>query len=148
MVHYSGKKKKTILQKVNYFGLNQKKPKRFCFGVFLLGHQPGYTFFKYGIDYNLKEFDADPEEIMLNFGKPKESYKLIETVVDGVKIDVFRREFENGIVFVNMTASDTVTKIPYSATLMNDGIQIIHAKGDVVDLPNHEALFFLKHEEL
>ena len=86
MIAQAGKGK-TIFEKVNYEG-NKGKTKaisddlvlsagRFCFGAFLLGSDPGKTFFKFGPGYStsIGEILINSPEATLALGLPKSSYE-------------------------------------------------------------------------
>ncbi|MEK7373647.1 MAG: Ig-like domain-containing protein, partial [Thermodesulfobacteriota bacterium] len=141
---------KTILQKVNHSGrtayynggndvvADNKQIKRYCFGSFLLGHRPGYTFFKYGPDYGPRELDSDPKETALDLGSP------IDMKYARVASDAYQREFENGMVYVNLSNdAAAIISAPYPMTLMNgaaEGTQ--YDAGTSVSVPPKDAFFF------
>ena len=141
---------KTILQKVNHSGstalynsdqaaiINAKQIKRYCLGSFLLGHRPGYTFFKYGPDYGPRELSSDPKEIALDLGSP------IDNKYAGVASDAYKREFENGIVYVNLSNDATAfISAPYPMTLMNGATETAqYDQGASVSVPPKDAFFF------
>ncbi len=141
---------KTILQKVNHSGstaqyndgidvvTGSKQIKRYCFGSFLLGHRPGHTFFKYGPDYGPRELDSDPKETGLDLGSP------VDMKYSRVASDAYKREFENGMVYVNLSNDTTaVMPAPYPMTLMNGALE--GASYDVkalISVPPKDAFFF------
>ncbi len=159
MIKQSGERRKTILQKVNQIGValydqndqkgdpvvpvminEEAQVKRYCFGSFLLGHQPGLTFFKHGPDYQERELKSDPAEVSLDFGNPVGKYAM-----DGVKTSMYKREFEKGIVYVNMSNAAITVIAPYPVVLINGGVDgSSYQQGDSVIIPAKDAWFFRK----
>ena len=140
---------KMMLQKVNH-GMAPAKA-RFCLGSFLLGHSVGRTFFKYGPDYREREIGSDPPEVAVDFGIPLAEYSELETVgtADGGVGSLFGREFERGLVLVNMADVRITTSASFPVVLMNE----VPAKGTRFDagaplqVPPQDALFLQRFQE-
>jgi hypothetical protein len=113
---------------------------RYSFGSFLLGYQPGRSFYKFGFGrvYTVSaEIDHDPPEVLLDFGAPIDSF-------NSIKEGVYHRQFANGEVFVNMDTVKRKITIPTNGVIMNGGIpgETISA-GQIRKIPPHDALFVL-----
>lgn len=92
---------KIFLEKVNLppglTGSSLQQALRKTLGYFMLGHQPGRSFYKAGTGYNATgelAVDSQPSELEFDFGNPVMDY----TVTTG---NLFRRDFENGMVLLN-----------------------------------------------
>jgi len=139
-----GTQHKMIFQKTNFrratlAGEDRARVGRYCFGSFMLGYQPGYTFFKFGPGYDTKlgEIDINVAEIDLNFGDPQAPYDQEGTVL--------KRKFMNGWIFVNMESKPSSIRIPEPLKLMNGGQPgPTFQTGQTVDIPASDALFLLK----
>lgn len=110
-----GNRQKIVLQKINWEGnLNslpiseQKRLGNFCFGIFLMGHVPGFTFFKFGDGYNLarvpQEYRINAETIDLPLGNPAADYHKSGWLLS--------RQFQNGFVVVNLDATNATWTAP------------------------------------
>ena len=142
-----GAQQKIILQKTNYrdtlSGSKKEQVSRYCLGSFLLGYQPGYTFYKFGPSYNTRdsEIEENALEIDLNLGQPEGRYQQASTV--------FKRKFENGWVFVNMEQTPNTITIPEPLVLMNRGqVGPRYEPGQTLRIPANDAAFLLKPEAI
>jgi len=121
----------------------RKHIQRFCFGNFLLGYRPGYTFFKYAEDPNylvagnIKDnsgISMIPEEVYSNLGNPISDYENYNSF--------YRREFEKGIVYVNMEDNQLSLTLDKPYILM-DGT--IYSKDETISIPSKDAIFLFKN---
>lgn len=127
---------------------------RYSYGCFLLGHRPGHTFYKYaepgfyGVMGEIGRTTKDdtvgninPKEPGLNFGTPIDPFNYRR---EG---KVFVREFEKGVVYVNMEDQpQTVTlsrnvAVPDLAALRAS--TTVFPKGHSLTIPPEDAAFFL-----
>jgi len=144
LVTYGGAKGKEIYEKVN--GNPERMPgsdrmgvARYCLGVFLLGHQPGQTFFKFGSGYSAKrgEIQENALEIDLPLGKPVAPYAAVGLV--------YGRQFELGWVYVNMEKTAQSVNAPERLVLMNDNrVGKTYSQGERVSIPPENAAFLLR----
>ena len=143
---------KILVEQVNYpvaiSAADKTRMGRYCLGAFLLGEQPGYTFFKFarrgyggdahqvagGITAHITE---NPPESALKLGTPRAIFSRDD--------HVGYRAFSNGYVYVNFNAkaSQKVT-LPSDLVLMNDAVQgKKYRAGEVYSIPPQEAALFL-----
>ncbi len=84
-----------------------------------------------------EEVGYDPVEIKLEFGDPMGRYHL-----EG---NVYARNFEKGIVYVNMEDTPQTVVLPERLILMNGGTpHKAFNQGDSVQIPETDAAFFLR----
>ena len=135
-----------FLQKANHLGValdsqGKLRLKRYTFGAFLLGYQPGRSFYKFGGDgehtyLHETELNNDPQEINLDFGKPLHDKYAKEG-------EVFKRTFAKGVVYVNMENSSQKITLSSKLILMNGGrIGKTYEKGEKYTIPAKDAAFF------
>jgi hypothetical protein len=123
---------------------------RYCYGSFLLGHQPGHTFFKFAAAgpgeplYSASAetethegLSVDPSELQIALGNPLANYSR-----DGA---VYSRDFEHGSVYVNMKNTPQRTSLKSSMT----GVQGNAAgkkfnAGETIEIAPSDAAFLLK----
>jgi hypothetical protein len=140
---YSGKIFLLKTNVLNYETLTlyrRKKIRRFSYAAFLLGYRPGYTFYKYGEYplYDVKgEVGFDPAEIEIDFGDPLGQYHP-----EG---SVYARNFEKGLVYVNMEGTPQTVVLPETLILMNGGVPgRTFNPGGNAEIPAMDAAFFLR----
>lgn len=103
-----GKNKQYVLQKVNWEGMHSQLSQNqrdiygnYCYGIFLMGHVPGYTFFKFGSGYNLtrepSEYHTQAPATKIDLGKPLTNYQNNDGLLT--------RKFEKSYVVVNLNKS-------------------------------------------
>lgn len=112
---------------------------RYLLGVFALGHEPGFTYFKLGTGYSAKfgEIEEDALEIDLEMGPPFGRYWL-----DGA---VYVRRFQHGWVYVNMEKTPQIILAPARVVLMNGGVAGKTIKrGNAVEIDPEDAVFLMK----
>lgn len=125
---------------------------RYCYGSFLLGYQPGRTFFKYaewgpdrkevlysvwGELENAEGASINPREPKTNFGKPLGNYQM-----EG---SIYKRDFENGCIYVNMKNTPHKVSLTQPMTLMNgDAAGNKYKAGETFDVPSNDAVFLIK----
>ena len=124
----------------DHFGIGKTRAMRFCYGLFMMGHRPGYTFYKFGPDYTNRygEVRENPVEMQIELRAPTRDYTVLAS-------GLFRRAFQDGLVVVNATdASRTVT-------LGRDYIRMEGANrgprlpsGTRVNIAPRDAVFFMK----
>ena len=114
----------------------------------MLGWLPDKHFFKFAHSYRQDQGDdpigENPEPIDIKIGLPVGPY---DTVDGGGSPDdnVFKRQFANGLVYVNMepTSQNVTLARPYHD--WSDGTKgSLHKKGAVVSIASEDALFLLK----
>lgn len=83
----------------------QSRAGRFAYAAFLMGHQPGASFFKFAVDdfYTTSELEDDPPEMQIDLGVPTEFYQA-----DGMLLS---RRFERGEVGLNLGATPIVWNV-------------------------------------
>lgn len=93
-----GLQKKLVFQKVNIEPSLKSKYGKYCYGAFLMGYVPGYTYFKYGEGYSLavfpEEYKLSPSEVEMPLGSPMANYKRQDWLI--------YREFKGAWVLVNL----------------------------------------------
>lgn len=131
---------KRVLEKTNTRGAvggpELQRLGRFCSGAFLIGWQPGSTFFKFGPDYSEDELSSNPRELAVQLGPPLGGYR--ET--DGVA----RRDFRNGVVFVNLSDRPRIVHPRVSGTLLSRGETFPLDPEDAVPVEPQDALFVVR----
>lgn len=142
-----GRRGKVVLQKVNWEGgltfppsAEQTRVGNFCLGVFLMGHVPGYTFFKFGAGYNLR---SEPEEYRTRASL--EDLRLGEPAADYVRSEgLLSRRFRGGYVVVNLDASRAVWTTPRDLYWVRSPSHIVLVSAQQrLSVPAQTAQFFL-----
>lgn len=140
LMSYLARLGKRVLEKTNtreaVRGSDLQRLGRYCSGAFLLGWQPGSTFFKFGPGYTEDELSSNPSELNARLGKPLGDY--LET--DGTA----RRDFENGTVFVNLSGQSSVVHPQISGTLLSAGKAVVLNANDPVSVEPQDAVFVLR----
>ncbi|CAN5269032.1 hypothetical protein BH18ACT4_BH18ACT4_16030 [soil metagenome] len=112
----------------------------FCFASFLMGWQPGSSYFKFapGSPFGVGQLDELLSEINLNLGAPLGAYTRVG--------DLLSRTFANGTVHVNHGSSAVAVPITDKLVLMANGAEVAtYAPGDTFTLQPEEGAFFLRH---
>lgn len=121
-----GLRKKILLQKVNIDSAIKAKYGKYCYGIFLMGHVPGYTYFKYGEGYSLavfpEEYKNSLSELNIPIGSPKGNYKRQGWLL--------YREFSEAWVVVNLNET--------RATWTNPD------DGKILSIAPQDAIFIIK----
>ena len=110
-----------VLQKVNWENIGntldqteRDKYGNYCYGIFLMGHTPGLTFFKFGTGYNLarepEEYRIQAPATKIDLGAPVGAYKNDDGLLT--------RQFDNASVVVNLNSSPKIWKNPLSQETM------------------------------
>lgn len=142
-----GQSGKVVLQKVNWGGFDQaseeerRKVGRYCYGIFLMGHVPDYTFFKFGQGYNLfanpEEYKTRPLEADLLFTQPIGTYQRQNWLLS--------RKFSNGYVVLNLDSVPNTWVAPEKLELWNNNAyQKTVAQGESHAVNPETADYFLK----
>ena len=112
----------------------RRRLERLCVGSFLLGWQPGSTFFNMGDGYGTEQLSQQPPDIDLDIGPP------IEAALD--EGGALVREFENGVVYVNLDTEPVTVELASSLVQMDGGIAV-GTVDDTVTIPPQDAVLFL-----
>ncbi len=141
MQKYSNKK---LLLHSNFFpsetpSLDPIKTGRYCLGAFLMGWQPGSSYWQYAVGENAYITDAIqynlPEE-HLNLGNP-----VGQAQASG---QLYQRGFTNGRVYVNLGGSPQTFSLPAKLIQYQDGKQLAtYNSGAKVTLSGQSAAYFL-----
>ena len=144
-----GNSGKYVFQKVNLDTLSKLGPVkraqagRFCYAVFLMGHVPGKTFFKFGEGYEMNafpnEYQNNAKEVNLPLAEPVNDYQR----PGGGWL--LQRRFDKGWVIVNLDETDNTWTAPQDLELWNDGqFQRKIKKDQAFTVGAQDAAFFLK----
>ena len=117
---------------------------RYCFGAFLLGKQPGSSFFKFSPQgygslgkHAVGIIQSNPPEMSVDLGLPRGNF-----ILQG---DLGYRAFANGYVYVNL--NDSTSKrvaLPADLILMNGGVAgAQYPSGSWYTIPPRDAALFL-----
>jgi len=141
-----GNRQKYVLQKINWEGELSSLPEEmqvrlgnYCFGIFLMGHVPGYTFFKFGDGYNL---NLRPEEYLINaeainapLGAPTNNYQNDDWLIT--------RKFTNGYVIVNLDTKPNSWTTPTVLNYYTNGMYTQIQANKSIPMPPQSAKFFI-----
>lgn len=133
---------KTIIQVTNY--QNDKKDKRYggyCAGAFMIGWQPGHSWFVYHANYlqDLGERFPFQSELTLKLGDPVEQANLSARVLT--------REFDHGWVAVNDRDTAATVTAPFDMVEYRDGEKgETFAAGETLEVGDKDGRFFLKKD--
>lgn len=141
-----GMQQKYVLQKVNFTGfmsftkVKQQQLGNFCYGVFLMGHVPNFTFFKFGEGYNLyaipEEYRINAETIDLQLGNPVGKYQKNNWLLT--------RRFQHGYVVVNLNTSSAIWTAPAALQQYQDPSNNKPvAANQIVSIAPESAAYFL-----
>lgn len=147
-----GNRGKILLEKVNLNPNPNKFPdvspppesekrhiSRFCLAAFLMGHVPNASFYKAGPGYrvDLGEIDVNALEVDLNLGAPVGNRSLDNLV--------YKREFQNGLIYVNLEDTQQTVTVPRTLFLGNGGVKgQRYNSGDTYTIPPNDAVYLLK----
>ncbi|MGH9186675.1 MAG: hypothetical protein ACRD0U_12815, partial [Acidimicrobiales bacterium] len=110
---------------------------RFCFGAFLLGWEPGHSYYQFGSDYTAAQLDEPAPDLDVNVGRP--------AGIARQDADLGWREFEHGIVFVNFDDRPVSVPAPEALTEVSGGRTVAAvAAGEPVTVPAHDSVFLLR----
>jgi hypothetical protein len=108
---------------------------RFCLGSFLLGWQPGLTYFQFG-EVTTDQLYRDIAEMNIPTGPPVEPYRRIG--------DIWSRTFVNGEVYVNVGERPVRVMLSRTFVRMQGGKDLIRLEeGDTIAVPPGDAVFLL-----
>jgi len=131
---------KQLYMRTNYkksFNAGQRSQfERFCLGSFLMGWQPGSSFFQIGTDYTADQLKAQDPDVDVNLGHPTAPYEQ--------RGDILKRSFANGLVYVNLGSKATPVQLDAPYVEVRGG-QVIgtHKAGDTVSVPSEDAVYLL-----
>lgn len=130
---------------LNKIRIDKKQLSRFCYGVFMMGYQPGYDYFKFSRSYSAiyeENIFENADEIKLSMGPPVEKYKKIK--------GIWKREYEYGVIYLNPDNKKTHTiEIPEKLVKYSGEISTNYKNGrQEITIPPHEAAFFIKEDKL
>ncbi|MGH9244206.1 MAG: putative glycoside hydrolase [Acidimicrobiales bacterium] len=109
---------------------------RFCFGVFMLGWQPGYSYLQIGTDFSTNQLRELTDDLYVNLGNPLGPYQR--------RGDVAERQFEHGMVYVNLGPSPTAVDRPATLAEVDGGRVVADAgAGGSIELAPNDATILL-----
>jgi hypothetical protein len=114
----------------------------YCLGGFLMGWQPGSSYWTYHRDYtdNLITYPKIAEQ-NLNLGNPVGAYTQSGTILS--------RNFQNGFVAVNTGGVKASITLPFAAIEFKDGSAVgSFDAGATIDIDTLQGRFFLKRDFL
>jgi hypothetical protein len=114
-------------------GEDRERAARFCRAVFLLGWDPGRTFFQFASDYTERQLEDDLPDLQVDFGVPEGPATI--TGRRGT------RSFTRGAVLVNMGKAEVTMASPISGRVVRGGD--LHEEvlaGDEVSVPAESAI--------
>jgi hypothetical protein len=137
-------KNKKVLEITNYQASAKRSLGDYCLAGFLMGWQPGSSYYIFHTGYSDPISSGYPEvpEANLALGRPTAS---------GYHTDgsVLSRQFENGFVAVNTGGQSADVRVPFAGVRFADGApQGNLVSGQTVKLGAHDALYLLSHKYL
>jgi hypothetical protein len=130
---------KVVLLKTNYraaFG-ERDRAQRFCFGAFLLGWDPGRTYYQFGRDYTDSQLTDPAPDLDVRLGRP--------TGPATEAGDVRRRAFDHGVVLVNLGDRARRERSPRALTQVRGGRSVgTLGAGEPVTVPARDAVFLVE----
>lgn len=145
IMHNFASKGKGVIEITDTRGSSVKQPyANYCLAGFLMGWQPGQDYYMYHISYHDPLTGPYPEipEQNLNLGQP---------VTSGYSQtgNVMYRNFQNGIVAVNVGANAANFAVPAAVTEFKSGLQGSSlSAGTTVQLAPRSAKFYLSNAYL
>ncbi len=132
-----------FLKKVNLppglSGSSLQQALRRTLGYFMLGYQPGNTFYKAGSGYSATgelAAELNPSELQFDFGNPVMDYAFTSE-------DLFRRDFENGMVLLNYRYEAIPFVADRTIQLINGNLGgPVFRPGQQVTIAANDAWFF------
>ncbi len=141
MQKYSNKK---ILMHSNFFpketpSLDAIKTGRYCLGAFLMGWQPGSTYWQYAVGDNAYITDA------LQYSLPEENLNLGNPTGQAqANGSLYNRSFSNGRVYVNIGTSPQTFSLPAKLIQYENGKEVATInQGATFTLGGQSAAYFL-----
>jgi hypothetical protein len=137
---------KVVLEKVNYdlahaLTLPQLAGVRdrwgdFCLGAFLLGWDPGSTYFDFSDGYGIDQLGTEPAELDLDLGAP--------TAAASFTGDVGSRTFQRGQVYVNLGDGVARVTVASDVTRVDNGVVVgQYRSGDTISVGPEQAAFLV-----
>lgn len=117
-------------------GTQKARLARYCLGAFLLGWEPGRSYFQFGDDYTVSQVETDPPVQRLDLGHPTDRSRFESSV--GI------RRFGRGAVLVNL--GDQPVRIPSPGaftTFAETGEGAPVAAGQILEIPARDAVLLL-----
>jgi len=112
----------------------RRRLERLCVASFLLGWQPGSTYFNMGTGYGTDQLSQQPPDIDLDLGAPTEAMRR-----EG---GALRRRFEDGAVYVNLGTAPVAVELPAPMVQMDAGVAVGTVHG-AVTIEAQDAVLFL-----
>lgn len=123
--------------KSSFDATKREQFERYCLGVFLMGWKPGLSYFQIGGDYTADQLKEQNPNLDVNLGRPVAPYRRQGSLA--------RRDFGNGIVYVNMGNKPSSVKLDRNFTEVRGGrIRESHQPGDSISVPPHDAVYLIK----
>ena len=134
---------KKVIEITNYHTQINRVYGDYCLAGFLMGWQPGSSYYVFHAGYTDALNHGYPEvaEANLALGKPTEDYRT-----NGA---TYSRQFANGYVAVNTGAKPSTVKVPFAGQRFGDGGPKGALKaGQSVQLGAHDTLYLLSNSYL
>ena len=111
---------------------------RFCYGSFLLGHVPGFTSYKFGFMTTERVMHENAPQKQLPLGEPLAD-------MERVTPQLFRRDFDNGVVLVNF-GEGAATFRSQQDLVLTAGAEPTQrvAAGEQIEVPARDAVYLLR----
>ena len=110
---------------------------RMCLGAFLMGWEPGKSYFRFGDDYTADQLSNDLPEMSAPVGEPRGPYRE--------ESGMLVRDFANGRVWVNLENDEqTLTAEGSFLRVGPDGTLEPGTEGSELEVPAHDAAFLLR----
>jgi hypothetical protein len=134
----AARRHKVLLEKVNFPARSQgsaftRNVGGLCFGAFLLGYQPGWTYFDFSDGYGIGQLDTQPPAARIDLGAPTSA-----ATFDG---DVGSRTFTRGVVYVNLGSAPATLRVNPLLRQAPHGTATLH--GGMLTLAPNRAAFLL-----
>lgn len=120
--------------------LDRERYGRFCLGAFLLGWQPGSTYFQFG-GVTTEQLHRDLVDINIPMGLPVGPYQRADGVLS--------RSFANGEVYVNADDQPVQVTLSRALVMVQAGQELAKLEeGDIITIPPWDAAFLLQPDFL
>jgi Hypothetical glycosyl hydrolase family 15 len=117
-------------------GPERSRLARYCLGAFLLGWEPGRSYFQFGDDYTAAQLADDPPVQRVELGRPSG-----EARIEG---PVGERRFERGMAFVNLGDEAVEVRSPEDfVTWSENGTGARVTKGQVLKVEPRDTVLLL-----